>query len=200
MLFVAASEHKLREKSVIVETKRLQLRPVTETDAQMLFSIYGDPATNQFNPAGPYPSLQHAETVLERWLTHWRDKGFGNWAIALRENPEQIIGFGGLSISRYADITINNLGYRFATDAWGKGLATEFSLSAVHYGFETLGLSEISAVVRGNHLASQKVLMKTGLTYSREVDDVKNAPPSLLFTLSRDDWRKRSPLAMLRSF
>lgn len=196
MLFVAASEHKLREKSVIVETKRLQLRPVTETDAQMLFSIYGDPATNQFNPAGPYPSLQHAETVLERWLTHWRDKGFGNWAIALRENPEQIIGFGGLSISRYADITINNLGYRFATDAWGKGLATEFSLSAVHYGFETLGLSEISAVVRGNHLASQKVLMKTGLTYSREVDDVKNAPPSLLFTLSRDDWRKRSPLAM----
>lgn len=197
MLFVAASEHKLREKSVIVETKRLQLRPVTETDAQMLFSIYGDPATNQFNPAGPYPSLQHAETVLERWLTHWRDKGFGNWAIALRENPEQIIGFGGLSISRYADITINNLGYRFATDAWGKGLATEFSLSAVHYGFETLGLSEISAVVRGNHLASQKVLMKTGLTYSREVDDVKNAPPSLLFTLSRDDWRKRSPLAML---
>lgn len=196
MLFVAASEHKLREKSVIIETKRLQLRPVTETDAQMLFSIYGDPATNQFNPAGPYPSLQHAETVLERWLTHWRDKGFGNWAIALRENPEQIIGFGGLSISRYADITINNLGYRFATDAWGKGLATEFSLSAVHYGFETLGLSEISAVVRGNHLASQKVLMKTGLTYSREVDDVKNAPPSLLFTLSRDDWRKRSPLAM----
>lgn len=196
MLFVAASEHKLREKSVIVETKRLQLRPVTETDAQMLFSIYGDPATNQFNPAGPYPSLQHAETVLERWLTHWRDKGFGNWAIALRENPEQIIGFGGLSISRYADITINNLGYRFATDAWGKGLATEFSLSAVHYGFETLGLSDISAVVRGNHLASQKVLMKTGLTYSREVDDVKNAPPSLLFTLSRDDWRKRSPLAM----
>lgn len=196
MLFVAASDHKLREKSVIVETKRLQLRPVTETDAQMLFSIYGDPATNQFNPAGPYPSLQHAETVLERWLTHWRDKGFGNWAIALRENPEQIIGFGGLSISRYADITINNLGYRFATDAWGKGLATEFSLSAVHYGFETLGLSDISAVVRGNHLASQKVLMKTGLTYSREVDDVKNAPPSLLFTLSRDDWRKRSPLAM----
>lgn len=182
---------------MIVETKRLQLRPVTETDAQMLFSIYGDPATNQFNPAGPYPYLQHAETVLERWLTHWRDKGFGNWAIALRENPEQIIGFGGLSISRYADITINNLGYRFATDAWGKGLATEFSLSAVHYGFETLGLSEISAVVRGNHLASQKVLMKTGLTYSREVDDVKNAPPSLLFTLSRDDWRKRSPLAML---
>lgn len=181
---------------MIIETKRLQLRPVTETDAQMLFSIYGDPATNQFNPAGPYPSLQHAETVLERWLTHWRDKGFGNWAIALRENPEQIIGFGGLSISRYADITINNLGYRFATDAWGKGLATEFSLSAVHYGFETLGLSEISAVVRGNHLASQKVLMKTGLTYSREVDDVKNAPPSLLFTLSRDDWRKRSPLAM----
>lgn len=175
-----------------VDTKRLCLRPVMASDADDLFKIYGDPATNLFNPAGPYPDIHHAKTVLNRWLTHWENNGFGNWTISLRTTPENIIGFGGLSILSYADMSINNLGYRFATEVWGKGLATEFSECAVRYGFIDIKLTEISAVVRGNHLASQKVLQKTGLKYIREIDDVKDAPPSLLYSLTRDDWLRYS--------
>ncbi|WP_342324697.1 GNAT family N-acetyltransferase [Kosakonia sp. BYX6] len=175
-----------------VETKRLCLRPVMASDADDLFKIYGDPATNLFNPAGPYPDIHHAKTVLNRWLNHWENNGFGNWAISLRTTPENIIGFGGLSILSYADMSINNLGYRFAAKVWGKGLATEFSECAVRYGFIDIKLTEISAVVRGNHLASQKVLQKTGLKYIRDIDDVKDAPPSLLYSLTRDDWLRNS--------
>ena len=173
---------------MIVETQRLHLRPVQPGDADDLFRIYGDPATNEFNPSGPYPHLQHARTVLNRWLEHWQKYGFGNWAISLRDNPHHIIGFGGLSVLGYADITINNLGYRFATEAWGQGLATEFSACALRYGFEQQKLPEISAVVRPQHLASQKVLQKNGLSWVRDIHDVKDAPPSLLFSLSRHDW------------
>ena len=169
-------------------TQRLHLRPVVASDAADLFRIYGDPATNTFNPSGPYPDIHHATTVLHRWLAHQEVNGFGNWAISLRENPEIIIGFGGLSILRYADISINNLGYRFATEAWGKGLATEFAACAIKYGFGELKLPEIAAVVRPGHLASCKVLEKTGLKYIRDIDDVKGAAPSLLYSLTRDEW------------
>lgn len=134
-----------------------------------LLRIYGDPATNAFNPAGPYPNRAHAEGVMDRWLTHWQAHGFGRWRIALTTAPDETIGFGGLSIRRYADIEINNRGYRFATQAWGQGLATEFARHAVRHGFERLALDAISAVVRGNHLAS------------REIHDVDNTPPSLLY-------------------
>lgn len=171
------------------QSERLTLRPITMSDVDDLFRIYGDPATNTFNPAGPYPNITHAKTVLARWVSHWEQHAFGNWAISLHEAPEKVIGFGGLSISTYAGITINNLGYRFATEAWGKGLATEFAQYAVRYGFEELCLNEISGVVRGNHLALQNVLTKTGLKYIREINDVDNAPPSLLFTLTVEDWR-----------
>lgn len=173
-------------------TLRLHLRPVMASDAADLFKIYGDPATNTFNPSGPYPDIHHATTVLNRWLGHWEEHGFGNWAISLHESPQRIIGFGGLSILRYADIAINNLGYRFATEAWGKGLATEFCAWAINYGFEDIMLPEISAVVRANHLASRKVLEKTGLKYLRDIDDVKGAAPSLLYSLTRDKWRIQS--------
>lgn len=172
--------------------KRLHLRPVIASDAARLFEIYGDPATNTFNPAGPYPDIHHAKMVLARWISHWELNGFGNWAISLRDTPEKTLGFGGLSISHFADISINNLGYRFATEAWGNGLATEFSQYAIEHGFDHIKLPEISAVVRKNHLVSQKVLTKAGLRYVREILDVQNAPPSLLFTLTREEWNNKS--------
>lgn len=171
---------------------RLYLRRVTKSDLDDLFRIYGDPATNTFNPAGPYPNIQHAHTVLARWINHWETHSFGNWAISLKDSPERIIGFGGLSINRYADILINNLGYRFATEAWGKGLATEFSKNSVRFGFCELRMTEISAVVRGNHVASQKVLQKAGMQYRKEIHDVKDAPPSQLFSLTQSEWLKLS--------
>ncbi len=173
---------------MLIETKRLHLRPVVASDVADLFKIYGDPATNIFNPAGPYPDIHYAKNVLERWIDHWENSGFGNWTISLRVNPEMIIGFGGLSILSYADTSINNLGYRFATEAWGKGLATEFSEYAVRYGFEEVKLTEISAVVRGNHLASQKVLQNIGLRYISDIYDVKDAPPSLFYSLTLNEW------------
>lgn len=172
-----------------LETERLYLRAIKADDLDALFSIYGDPATNLFNPAGPYPDINKASAVLAERLAHWEEHGFGIWAISLRTGPEKIIGFGGLSLMHCAGLPINNLGYRFATEAWGKGLATEFSVAAVKYGFTVLKLAEISAVVRAHHLASQKVLLKSGLRYTKEVCDVENAPASLLFTLSAEQWR-----------
>lgn len=174
------------------ETSRLLLRPVNTSDADDLFRIYGDPATNTFNPAGPYSDIDHARNVLARWLSHWETYRFGDWAISLKDNPERIIGFGGLSIRSYADLSVNNLGYRFSTESWGKGLATEFAKFAVSYGFCELQLPEISAVVRANHLASQKVLTNAGLVYVRDIHDVKNAPASMLFTLTHDEWDNTS--------
>lgn len=173
------------------QTERLILRPVTPSDLDDLFRIYGDPATNTFNPSGPYPDIAHARAILTRWLHHWDKYTFGQWAISLTEAPEKVIGFGGLSVSTYADITINNLGYRFSTEAWGKGLATELSHYAVRYGFEELNLNAISGVVRPDHEASQKVLMKAGLKRVGEVDDVPDEEPSLLYTLKAYEWRGR---------
>ncbi|MDH1170628.1 GNAT family N-acetyltransferase [Pantoea agglomerans] len=173
------------------DTMRLFLRPVTPSDADDLYRIYGDPATNTFNPAGPHPDIQHSREVLSRSISHWESNGFGSWAISLRDNPERIIGFGGLSIRSFADITINNLGYRFSPESWGKGLATEFANYVVCYGFEEVKLAEISAVVRANHLASQKVLINAGLRHTRDINDVENAPASMLFTLSQDEWNQK---------
>lgn len=174
------------------------MRPVQADDAHDLFRIYGDPATNIFNPAGPYPDLAFARTRLSKWLEGWHLHGIGEMAIFDKAKPQDIIGFGGISARPLEEKLTWNLGYRFATNAWGKGLATEFCERLLEYAFDESQLDKVTAVVRPNHLASQRVLMKVGLALRGHVVDVVDAPPSLCYVLKTEEWH-RHRLEMLRS-
>lgn len=163
-------------------TSRLVLRPPTEDDLQLLFAIYGDPATNTFNPAGPLTDIEQARALLIRWLKHWDEKGYGQWAIALRVEPQRVIGFGGIDARDYLHVERLNLGYRFALEAWGQGYATELSQAALDFAFVELRAPRIYAVVRPAHLASVRVLEKIGMHRDGKLDDVPGQAPSLVFS------------------
>jgi len=166
-------------------TSRLILRPPHSDDLASVFAIHSDPATNQYNPAGPMTDISQAASVLGDWLRHWEEKGFGQWAIASRDDPQNIIGFGGLSMRMYLEVERLNLGYRFAVVGWGKGYATELSIAALEFGFKELGVEQIYAVVRPAHLASIRVLEKIGMQRVDPLDDVPGQAPSLVYVASR---------------
>jgi ribosomal-protein-alanine N-acetyltransferase len=66
------------------------------------------------------------------------------------------------------------LGYDLHPSAWGRGLATEAACEVVRQAFGPLGLEHIVAVVKPDHVASQRVLEKAGLRHTggtREVYD-----------------------------
>lgn len=171
-------------------TSRLIFRQPRADDLSSLFAIYGDPVTHQFNPAGPITDICQAESLLNMWLQHWRDKGYGQWTVTTRKSPGRIIGFGGIDARMYLDIERLNLGYRFAVSAWGQGYATELGETALKYGFDELKVPHIFAVVRPNHLASIRVLEKIGMSYVEALDDVPDQPASLVYKATRFDPRE----------
>jgi RimJ/RimL family protein N-acetyltransferase len=162
-------------------TSRLILRPPRADDLASVFAIHSDPATNQYNPAGPMTEIGQAQSLLDDWLEHWDQKGFGQWVIASRDSPQSVIGFGGLSQRMYLEIERLNLGYRFAVSGWGKGYATELSVASLEYGFGELGVEQIFAVVRPAHSASIRVLEKIGMQRIEPIDDVPGQPFSLVY-------------------
>ncbi|MRS15808.1 GNAT family N-acetyltransferase [Enterobacteriaceae bacterium RIT691] len=166
------------------------MRPVHADDVHDLFRIYGDPETNTFNPAGPYPNLAFARQRLMQWLDGWRLNGIGEMAIYDKQRPQDVIGFGGISVRALGERQTFNLGYRFATVAWGKGLATEFCLRLLDYAFDEQGLEKVTALVRANHHASQRVLLKAGLALRGVVADVPDEAPSLFYDLKREEWQR----------
>ncbi|MDO9346873.1 MAG: GNAT family N-acetyltransferase [Pseudomonas sp.] len=164
-----------------VTSSRLVYRPPQSSDVQRLFAIFGDPQTNLFNPAGPMASLEVAQRLLDHWLAQRAEQGYGWWAIARREAPEHIIGFGGIAPLNYLTERRINLGYRFAVEAWGQGYATELGQDALALAFETLGLPDVFGLVRPDHAASIRVLEKLGMQPFGVLDDVPGKAPSRVF-------------------
>ena len=79
------------------------------------------------------------------------------------------IAFAGFCGLVHLDDTSEiEVGYRFAKRFWGMGLATEAAKASLEYGFETLGIDRIVAVVHPDNLASQRVVDKLGLRYIRD--------------------------------
>ncbi|MEP6503536.1 MAG: GNAT family N-acetyltransferase [Betaproteobacteria bacterium] len=147
----------------LLHTTRLLLRRPEPGDAAAYFAIFGDPATNRFNAAPPLEDLAAARDALAQRLAHWEIAGHGLWAIAAREHPGDLIGFGGLSTRHFDDVARTNLGFRFAPSAWGRGLASELACFSVNVGWHLLQLDEIWAVVHEDHAASRRVLEKAGM-------------------------------------
>lgn len=162
-------------------TARLTLSPPVSTDASRLFEIYGDPATNRFNPFGPHADLAASEAMLGDWMAQWDQDGFSQWAVAETSDPDRIIGFGGISMRLYGDLPRLNLGYRFAPEAWGKGLATELGRASLDFAFTTLGARQVFAVVRPHNAPSIAVLERLGMRQDGRLDDVPGEPESLVF-------------------
>jgi ribosomal-protein-alanine N-acetyltransferase len=173
----------------ILYSARLALRRPASQDIAALFSIYGDPATNTFNPAGPYRTAAEAEATMDRWLRQWEQHGFGQWTLSLKEEPGQIIGFGGLTYARFGEQDKVNLGYRFATAVWGRGLATELSAQALAFGFAASEVEEIWALVRETHQASRRVLEKIGMTQVDKVAEPLGGAGSVIYALSRAAYK-----------
>lgn len=165
--------------------QRLLLRPPVSSDLDALFAIYGDPATHRFNPAGPLIDIDQARTLLDDWRGQWHELGYGQWAVALKAAPQQVIGFGGIGLWQYLGERRVNLGYRFAPSAWGQGLATELGHAALAFGLIERRLQEVFGLVRPDHVASIKVLEKIGMQRFSVLDDVPEQAPSLVFRATR---------------
>lgn len=150
-------------------------------DLARLFAIYSDPQTQLFNPSGPMTDEAQAAAMLKGWIEHWQAHGYGWWAIARKDAPDHIIGFGGIGLHDFMGVQGVNLGYRFAVEAWGQGFATEMGRAALAFGFSRFKLEEVYGYVRPTHAASIRVLEKIGMERCGELDDVPGQAPSLLF-------------------
>jgi ribosomal-protein-alanine N-acetyltransferase len=143
-----------------LETARLHLRPLTRDDLMAHHHLVGsDPKVTWHGKA---LTLEESQAALERRIRHWDKHGFGMWAVVEKESGS-LLGHAGLQMLEHTGEV--EVAYYLGRPAWGKGIATEVGAACIRYGFETLGLRQIVAVVRPENSASQKVLSKLGFQY-----------------------------------
>ncbi|CAN5643547.1 GNAT family N-acetyltransferase [soil metagenome] len=147
---------------IFLESQRLYLREIAESDLQLLFELHSDPDVMQFiRPVEK--TIDETQVTLKRILsTNKYEHGFGLWVCCLKSTDEFIGWFVLKNLDKTEDIEI---GYRLLRKCWGNGYATEMSRELLKYGFEKLNLDKIVGATRSDNVPSQHVLEKIGFKF-----------------------------------
>lgn len=146
----------------ILESERMLLRELIESDTDSLAEIYADYNVMQYIGKGVVLSYEQTKKSIQSWEKHYKLFKFGNWA-TIEKSTGKFIGLCGLSwLPDYTDIEVS---YLFEKFSWGKGYATEIARSILDYGFHDFGLMRIVALVYPQNTLSIRVIDKLGMQY-----------------------------------
>ena len=145
---------------MILETKRLRLREITQTDYKALSQILQDEET-MYAYEGAF-SDKEVQEWLDRQIQRYKKWGFGLWAVILKETGD-FIGQCGLTMQPWKDQEVLEIGYLFQRTHWHKGYATEAAKACKKYAFEILKASEVCSIIRDTNIPSQKVALRNGM-------------------------------------
>lgn len=145
---------------MILETKRLYLREMKQSDFESLCKIMQDEQT-MYAYEGAFNDTEVQEW-LDRQILRYQKWGFGLWAVILKETNE-MIGQCGLTMQPWKDREVLEIGYLFQRLFWHKGYAVEAANACKTYAFEILNENEVCSIIRDTNTASQNVAVRNGM-------------------------------------
>lgn len=145
---------------MILETKRLYLREMKQSDFESLCKIMQDKQT-MYAYEGAFSDIEVQEW-LDRQIFRYQKWGFGLWAVILKETDE-MIGQCGLTMQPWKDREVLEIGYLFQRLFWHKGYAVEAANACKTYAFEILNENEVCSIIRDTNTASQNVAVRNGM-------------------------------------
>lgn len=148
---------------MILETERIYLRELMQTDYKALCEILQDEET-MYAYEGAF-SFAEVQEWLDRQIYRYKKWGFGLWAVILKETDE-MIGQCGLTMQPWKGREVLEIGYLFNRSYWHNGYATEAAKACKKYAFEVLDADEVCSIIRDTNTASQKVALRNGMTAS----------------------------------
>lgn len=151
---------------MILETERLYLREMSQSDYNSLCKILQDGET-MYAYGGAFDDVMVQEW-LDKQLARYKKYGFGLWAVVLKETDE-MIGQCGLTMQDWNGREVLEVGYLFQKEYWHNGYATEAAKACKDYAFSRLGAEEVCSIIRDTNTASQNVALRNGMTKQNEI-------------------------------
>ena len=168
-----------------LETDRLIIRPIQETDSASLADLWTDPDVTYYM-GGPRNYKETLNSFVEDAQIKPPLK-IDLWPV-IEKATGQIIGHCGIIDKDVEGESEYEIVYVLAKSAWCKGFATEAATSITDYAFRQLGLKRIIALIDPNNPNSERVAIKTGLIY--EKDTIRpNGKTMRIFVLNVEDYQ-----------
>ncbi len=179
-----------------IRTPRLLLRPHRASDVDQLFQFHSDPEVARFVP-WPVRDRATTEEALGVKLNQDALSEPGQWLVLAVELGETSTVIGEVLLKwTSAEDRQGELGFAFARQHHGRGLAAEAAGAIIRLGFGELRLHRITAVCIEGNEASTRLLRRLGFALeARFVDNVifkGQWATQLVYALTVDRWRDES--------
>jgi RimJ/RimL family protein N-acetyltransferase len=161
----------------VIETKRLLLRPMEMYDLDELLAVHAEPAVVRFMGS---LDRQRAVERLRLDQRDWHDRGHGLMAVIERESG-RFVGRTGLRYWSGFDET--EVGWVFHPEVWGRGFATEAARACVRWGFRSLEVPYLTAMIRPANRRSIRVARRLKMKPAR--NDTLLDIPVVVYRLDR---------------
>ncbi len=146
---------------MVLETRRLILREMTQDDFPVLCNILQDDDV-MYAYEGAFRN-DEVQGWLDRQIDRYKENGFGLWAVVLKETDE-MIGQCGLTMQNFKEDKLLEIGYLFLKEHWHHGYASEAAIACRAYAFDKLNANEVYSIIRDTNIPSQNVAIRNGMT------------------------------------
>ena len=153
-----------------LESERLVLRRLKDSDAPEVFKIRGNPERMKYIPRPILQNEEEALAMIQMMNSKIDENTDINWGVCLKDT-DTIIGFMGFYRVQPENYR-TEIGYMVLPEYDGKGYVSEAVYTMVNYAFTTAGFHSVEAVIDPNNFASEKVLLKNG--FRKEAHFVEN--------------------------
>lgn len=141
-----------------ITTERLVLRQITLDDAQALFEINTNDEVLKYLDFLRMQTIEDARLKIDKHTIAVETNDSIIWAISTKENSKLI---GTICLFHFKKEHFRGeIGYILHPDFWRKGILLEGMNAVINYGFDTLNLHSIEAIVDPENVASIELLEK----------------------------------------
>jgi len=151
----------------VIETERLRLTAFGERHFEAYASMLADPSSTRFVGDGEPLDRMNAWRSMAMLLGHWALRGYGMWAMELKETGE-FVGRAGLHQPEgWPDL---ELGWMLLPSQRRHGYATEAARAALDYAFTHLHAPRLVSLIRIDNTASERVARRLGGRQATTID------------------------------
>lgn len=161
-----------------LKTERLTLKPVAQSDLNILFEIITDEFVRKYLFDDKVLDKNQIEELIKTSDETFNNKKYGLWLIIL-DKTKEIIGFTGLW--HFFDEAQPQLLYALLPEYTGRGFASEASRKIIEYAFSELSFDYLDASCDAPNTDSQRVANSLGMKIYKQEEI--NGLPTVFFRL-----------------
>lgn len=147
-----------------LETTRLDLKLISKADLEKIHELHSLPETDKFNTLGIPININETEKIVDEWImknNNGKKKDF-IFKVELIKG-KLFIGLIALHLGN-PKFKTGEVWYKFHSNSWNNGYATEALKEILEFGFNELKLHRIEAGCAVNNIGSIRTLEKVGMT------------------------------------